>query len=83
MVGRFVVVCRRRGLKFNACKNKGMVVGREEGLICKVLLYGTKFEHMSEFKYMGYVLNESYTDGAEYVVGKWRVGAKWPGLSGP
>ena len=34
MVGHFVEVCRRRGLKFNVCKNKMMVLGWEEGLEC-------------------------------------------------
>ena len=32
MVGRFVEVCKRRGLKVNAGKSKVMVLGREEGL---------------------------------------------------
>ena len=31
MVGRFVEVCRRRGLKVNAGKSKVMVLSREEG----------------------------------------------------
>ena len=34
MVGRFVEVCRRRGLKVNAGKSKMMVLGGEEGLEC-------------------------------------------------
>ena len=32
MVGRFVEVYRRRGLKINACKSKVTVVNGEEGL---------------------------------------------------
>ena len=32
MVGRFVEVCRRRGQKVNAGKDKVMVSGGEEGL---------------------------------------------------
>ena len=32
MVRRFVEMCRRRGVKVNACKSKGMVLVREEGL---------------------------------------------------
>ena len=32
IVGRFVEVCRRRGLKLNAGKSKVMVLNREEGL---------------------------------------------------
>ena len=36
MVERFVEVCKRRGLKFNVDKTKGMVLGGEEELECKV-----------------------------------------------
>ena len=36
MVGHFVEVCRRRGLKVNAGKSKVMVLGGEEGLECEV-----------------------------------------------
>ena len=32
MVGRFIEVCRRRGLKVKAGKSKVMVLGGEEGL---------------------------------------------------
>ena len=32
MVGRFVEVCKRRGLKVNACKIKVMILNGEEGL---------------------------------------------------
>ena len=38
MVGRFAEVCRRRGLKVNACKSKVMVLNGEEGLECEVSL---------------------------------------------
>ena len=34
---------------------------------------GVRLEHISEFKYLGCVLDESGTDGAN-VVEKWRVG---------
>ena len=34
MVGQFVEVCRRRGLKVNAGKSKVMVLNGEEGLEC-------------------------------------------------
>ena len=34
MVGHFVEVCRRRGLKVNAGKSKVMVLGGEKGLEC-------------------------------------------------
>ena len=34
MVGRFVEVCRRRGLELNIGKSKVIVLGGEEGLEC-------------------------------------------------
>ena len=33
MVGRFVQVCRRKGLKVNTDKNEVMVLGEEEELL--------------------------------------------------
>ena len=36
MVGHFVVVCRRRGLKINVGKRKVMVLNGEERLECEV-----------------------------------------------
>ena len=64
-MGRFVEVFRRRGLKINAGKSKVMVLGREEGLECEVYVDGTCLEHVSEFKYLGCVLEESGTDEGE------------------
>ena len=58
IVGRFVEVCRRRGLKVNVGKSKVMVLNREEGLECEVYLDGIRLEHVSEFKYLGCVLDE-------------------------
>ena len=58
MMGYFAEVCRRRGLIVSAGKSKVMVLGGEEGLECEVCV--------SEFKYLGCVLDESGTDGAEY-----------------
>ena len=53
MVGRFVEVCRRRGLRVNAGKSKVMVLGgEEEGLKCQVCIDGIRLEHVSEFKYL-------------------------------
>ena len=66
MVGRFVEECRRRGLKMNAWKSKAMVLGGEEELECKVSVDGVRLEHVSEFKYLGCVLNESDKDETEY-----------------
>ena len=47
-----------------------MVMNREEGLECEVHIDGIHLEHISEFKYLGCVLNESGTDGAEC---SWKV----------
>ena len=65
MVGRFVELCRRRGLKVNAGKSKVMVMIGEEGLECEVHVDGVRLERVSEFKYLGCTLDEAGTDGAE------------------
>ena len=65
MVGRFVEVCRRRGLNVNAGKSKVMVLGGEEGLECEVCIDAIRLKHVSKFKYLGCVLDESGTDEAE------------------
>ena len=64
MVRGFVEVCRRR-LKVNAGKSKVMVMNGEEGLECEVHVNGVHLEHVSEFKYLGCVLDKACTDGAE------------------
>ena len=63
--GRFVEVCRRSELEVKAGKSKVMVMNREERLECEVYVDGIRLEHVSEFKYLGCVLDESGTDGAE------------------
>ena len=65
MVGWFAEVCRRRGLQVNVGKSKVMVLNGEEGLEYEVHVDGIRLEHVSEFKYLGCVLDESGTDGAE------------------
>ena len=60
----FVELCRRRGLKVNADKGKVMVLVGEEGLECEIYVEWIRLEHVSEFKYLGYVLDESGTYGA-------------------
>ena len=65
MLGRFVEVRRRRGLKVNAGKSKAMVLNGEEGLECEVNVDGIRLEYISEFIYLGCVLNVSGIDGAE------------------
>ena len=62
--GHFVEVCRR-SLKVNVGKSKVMVLNGEEGLEYKVCMDGMQLENISEFKYLGCVLDES---------GRWRVG---------
>ena len=37
----------------------------EEGLDCEVYVDGILLEHVSQFRYSGFVLYESGTDGAE------------------
>ena len=65
MMGRFAEVCGRRSLKINAGKSKVMVKDGEMGLECEVCADEIHLEHVSEFKYMGSVLDESGTDEAE------------------
>ena len=64
MVGCFAEVCK--GLKVNAGKSKVMVLGEEEGLECEVCVDGIRLEHVSEFQYLGCVLDESGTDEAQF-----------------
>ena len=42
-----------------------MVLNGEDGLECKVHVDGIHLEHVSEFKYLGCVLDESGTDWTE------------------
>ena len=58
MVVQFAEVCRRRGLKVNASKSKVMVLNGEEGLECVVHIDGIHLKHVSEFKYLEYVLDD-------------------------
>ena len=46
MMGRFIEVCRKRGLKVNADKNKVMVLNGDEGLECEVLVNVMRLEDM-------------------------------------
>ena len=65
MVGQFAEVCRRRKLKVNAGKSEVMILNGEEELECEVHVDGIRLEHLSEFKYLGCVLDESDIDGVE------------------
>ena len=42
-----------------------MAMNGEEGLECEVHVDGFRLEHVSEFKYLGCVLEEAGTDGAK------------------
>ena len=64
LVEGFGRVCKRRGLKVNGEKSKVMVVSREN-VQCRIMLDGEILEQVSEFKYLGYVMNEKGTDDAE------------------
>ena len=57
-VGRFIEVCKRKGLTVSTGKSKVMLLGGEEGLKCEVCVDGIHFEHVLEFKYLEYVLNK-------------------------
>ena len=46
-------------------KIKVMVLNGEEGLEWEVHIDGICLKHISEFKYLGYVLDKSGTEGAE------------------
>ena len=62
-MGRFIEICWR-SLEVNGGKRKVMVLGGEEGLECKVCVGGMRLEHVSELKYLGYILDESGTNEA-------------------
>ena len=61
IVGRFIDVCRRRGLIVNADKSKVMLLGGGERLECEVCVNRIRLKHVSEFKYFGCTLDESGT----------------------
>ena len=64
IVGCFVEVCKRGYLKVSADDRKLIMLGGEEGSICKVLVM-KHLEHVSELKYLGCLLNESNRDSAK------------------
>ena len=51
--------------KVNTDKSKGLMLSEKGGLECKVLVGGIRLEHVSKFKYLGCVLDESDRDGDE------------------
>src|SRR5678815_251081 len=64
LVERFGSVCKRRGLKVNVDESKVMVVS-EDSPQYEVMLDDEQLEQVSEFKYLGYVLDKKGTDDAE------------------
>ena len=58
-------MCRRKGLKVSAGMSKVIVLNGKEGLECEVHVDWIRLGHVSEFKYLGCVLDEASTDGAE------------------
>ena len=52
-------------MKVNAGKTKMMMLGGEEGLECEACVDGMWLDHVLEFKYFRFVLDESSTDEAE------------------
>ena len=52
----------RIGLKIDADKRKVVVLNGEEVLECEICADGIRLEHVSDFKYLGCLLNESGTD---------------------
>ena len=66
MVVYFVDLCSRISLKVNADKSKVMVLDGKEGLECEVYVVGVWLEQVLEFKFLGYILDESSTDFAKW-----------------
>ena len=64
-MGWFVEMHKRRGLRANAGKSMVMVLNGEERLEYEVYVDEIGLDHVSEFKYLGCVLNESGTDGTD------------------
>ena len=67
MAGLFAYVCKRRGLKVNAGKSKVRVVNGEEGLEHEIHVDRIRFEPVSEFKYLGCVLDDQSQMGQNAV----------------
>ena len=64
LVEGFGRVCKKRGLKVNVDKSKVLVVNGVNTQ-CQILLDGEHLEQVSEFKYLGYMLNKKGTDDAK------------------
>ena len=63
LIEGFGRVCKSRGLKVNVDKSKVMVVSGENKQ-CRIILEDELLDQVSEFKYLGYLLDEKGTDDA-------------------
>ena len=76
MVGRFVEVFMRRGLKFNADKSRVMVLNGEERLECEVHVDGIRLEQGFQIwgictlsgNLRGYIRSERITTTVQYMM---------------
>ena len=57
---------QEKSWKVTAGKSKVMVLNGEGGLECEIRVDGMRLEHVSEFKYLLRVLNDSSTGEAEF-----------------
>ena len=73
MVGRFVEVCRKRGLKVNTGESKVILLDGEEGLECEVCINRYVYR-MSRNLNTWDVFWTNEVQMKQSVVGSWRVG---------
>ena len=64
IIWRFVDACNSRGLKIYA-NNNVIELREDEGSVCEIFEYGMRMEYLSEFKYLGYLLDERGTYSSE------------------
>ena len=62
MVGRFVEICRRRGLKVNIGQSKVILLDGKVEFECEFCIDGIRLEYVSEFKYFECILDVSSTN---------------------
>ena len=52
--------------KVTVDKSRVMVLGGEKRLVCDIIVDGSQLKQSQEFQYLGFVLDESSTDRAEF-----------------
>ena len=57
MIERFAEICEIRNLKVNGYKSTVTVVGEEEESVCEVTDDGGQWYQVSEYTYMGFMLD--------------------------